>query len=77
MEVYRDPQGEKPSPAEVATATFSAWEAAEFIGCSERKLWGLRKAGQGPKFIRIGRAIRYPRHLVLAWMDAVAEGGAT
>ena len=77
MEVYRDPRVEKPSPVEVEAGTMSEWEAARFLGCSPRKLWGLRKAGKGPRFLRYGRAIRYPRHLLLAWMDAVAEGGAT
>ena len=75
MEVYRDRPADK-APAEVATATFSERDAATYIGCSPRKLWQLRKAGQGPKFIRIGRLIRYPRHLLLEWMDGIAEGGA-
>jgi hypothetical protein len=40
-------------------------EAAEFLRLSERTMERQRLTGTGPKFVRIGRAIRYrPRDLL-------------
>jgi excisionase family DNA binding protein len=43
-------------------------EAARALGISERKLWGLTKDGKIP-FVRFGKAVRYPRHLLLRWLE--------
>lgn len=43
-------------------------DAARTLGLSERTLWGLTKAGKVP-FVRIGKAVRYPRHLLLRWLE--------
>lgn len=72
MEVYRDPRGEKPSPAEVAPEVLKEFDAAKFLGIGHRTLWGLRKAGKGPRYFRCGREIRYRRQWLLEWME---QGG--
>lgn len=53
-----------PSPAPVAAAApeyLTTREAAVLLGVSTRTLEALRRAGQGPRFVRCGRAVRYPR----------------
>jgi excisionase family DNA binding protein len=47
---------------------FRPRDAARTLGLSERTLWGLTKAGKVP-FVRIGKAVRYPRHLLLRWLE--------
>lgn len=44
------------APAYLTTA-----EAAALLGVSVRTLESLRAAGTGPRFVRVGRAVRYPR----------------
>lgn len=43
-------------------------DAARTLGLSERTLWSLTKQGKVP-FVRIGKAVRYPRHLLLRWLE--------
>ena len=76
MKVYRQPTAPPPAPDD-APGALSEWAAAKFLGIGSRTLWGLRQSGCGPKHIRIGRSIRYPRHLLVAWMDERAERGTT
>jgi predicted DNA-binding transcriptional regulator AlpA len=44
-------------------------QAADFLCLSPRTLQGWRLQGTGPRFVRAGRAIRYRRRDLLAWMD--------
>jgi Helix-turn-helix domain len=44
--------------------------AADFLSLSTRTLQAWRSKGFGPAFVRAGRAIRYRRRDLLAWMDA-------
>jgi hypothetical protein len=44
--------------------------AAELLSLSSRTLQAWRIKGEGPAFVRAGRAIRYRRRDLLAWMDA-------
>lgn len=44
--------------------------AAELLGLSSRTLQAWRTKGIGPAFVRAGRAIRYRRRDLIAWMDA-------
>jgi hypothetical protein len=46
--------------------------AAEVLGVSVRTLEKWRLTGQGPRFIRLGRAVRY----ALADLEAFAAAGA-
>jgi excisionase family DNA binding protein len=34
-------------------------EAAKMLGVSMRTLEGMRRSGEGPKFVRIGNSVRY------------------
>lgn len=44
--------------------------AAEMLGLSTRTLQSWRIGGSGPAYVRAGRAIRYRRRDLLAWIDA-------
>jgi predicted DNA-binding transcriptional regulator AlpA len=44
--------------------------AAELLGLSTRTLQSWRSKSEGPPFVRAGRAVRYRRRDLLAWMDA-------
>lgn len=56
-----------PTPAAAEAPEYlTTAEAAEALGVSVRTLGALRAAGQGPRFVRVGRAVRYPRATLLA-----------
>lgn len=44
--------------------------AADVLCISSRTLQAWRSRGEGPAFVRAGRAIRYRRRDLLAWMEA-------
>jgi excisionase family DNA binding protein len=48
---------------------FGEVPAADLLGMSYRTLQAWRAEGKGPPFIRAGRAIRYRRSDLRAWMD--------
>jgi hypothetical protein len=76
MEVYRTDTDRRNVVDEVGALDERA--AAKFLGICPRKLFDIRKAGHGPKHVRIGKRVCYPRHLLVAWLDAHAtEGGAS
>lgn len=69
MEVYRtDPDHQK--PADSTAGSLDEKAAAKYLGCCPRKLLELRKAGAAPPHYRIGNRVRYPIHLLPAWMEA-------
>lgn len=43
---------------------------ARRLGTSERTLERLRATGTGPKFVRVGRLVRYTDHDLEAWITA-------
>ena len=45
-------------------------ETAIEIKSSESFLAKARMTGEGPPFIKIGRMVRYPKSLLLAWLEA-------
>ena len=45
-------------------------EAAPLAGASPKTLENWRTLGFGPKFIRVGRLIRYDPDDIKAWLDA-------
>lgn len=47
-------------------------DAARVLSVSERTLWGLTKAGKVP-FVRLGKAVRYPVHLLRKWLEEQAQ----
>jgi hypothetical protein len=44
--------------------------AARLLCLSSRTLQTWRSKGLGPPFVRVGRAIRYDRRLLVEWMKA-------
>ncbi|HZL33895.1 MAG TPA: helix-turn-helix domain-containing protein [Tepidisphaeraceae bacterium] len=50
-------------------------EAAAFLRCSDRKLWGLTNDGT-VKCIKIGYSVRYDRRDLMAYIDSL-RGVAT
>lgn len=44
-------------------------QAADFLRISIRTLQAWRCQGAGPAFVRVGRAIRYRRRDLLAWIE--------
>lgn len=59
-----------PAGASSQPEYLSPREAAALLGVSLRGLENLRRAGRGPAFVRVGRAVRYPR-AALAAQNAV------
>jgi predicted DNA-binding transcriptional regulator AlpA len=55
---------------ENADALLSEVDAAELLGLSTRTLQSWRMQETGPDYVRAGRAIRYRRRDLLAWIDA-------
>lgn len=53
-----------PALASAAPEYLTTREAAALVGVSVRTLEALRAEGRGPRFVRIGRAVRYPRDTV-------------
>ncbi|MCB2226207.1 MAG: helix-turn-helix domain-containing protein [Desulfarculaceae bacterium] len=44
--------------------------AADYLGLSRRTLENLRYRGGGPRFIKLGSAVRYRREDLDAWVEA-------
>lgn len=44
-------------------------EAAIILGLAPNTLAHWRISGAGPPFVKLGRSVRYPRDLLLAWRD--------
>ena len=45
-------------------------DVARLLGLTEGTMANQRSRGEGPPFIRIGRAVRYSRRAVTAWIEA-------
>jgi excisionase family DNA binding protein len=48
-------------------------EAAEALGISQRKLWGMTDSREIPH-VRLGRCLRYPVHELEQWINEHMEG---
>ena len=55
-------------PATPAFPLLTPKEAANRLGLSSSWLAKARMRGDGPPYIRIGRAIRYPEDALIQWM---------
>jgi excisionase family DNA binding protein len=62
--------------ADVATAiasratreVFTTEEAAEYLRCSAEQLEALRTKGDGPRYAKLGRLVRYRRGALDEWL---------
>ena len=52
-------------------------QAAKFLNISIRTLQAWRIKLAGPRFVRVGRAIRYRHSDLIAWIEANTVGQAT
>ena len=57
-----------PRPAALLTEK----ETAAFLRLSQGMLRKLRRSGEGPSFVRIGRAVRYQANALSEWIAARA-----
>jgi hypothetical protein len=48
-------------------------ELSEFLDVADRTLTQWRWLGKGPRWVRVGRHIRYPRGDTQEWLDAGAD----
>ncbi len=51
-------------------------QAARLLSMSHRTLQAWRRIGVGPSFIKLGRAVRYRRRDLIAWIDGKTVGAA-
>jgi Helix-turn-helix domain len=51
--------------------------AAQLLNLSTRTLQAWRLTSRGPAFVRAGRAVRYRRRDLLAWIDANTVSSAS
>jgi predicted DNA-binding transcriptional regulator AlpA len=56
--------------AEVTSPLFTEKEAAHYLTRSVSSLRRGRRSGTGPKFVRIGRSVRYQKSQLDAYIDA-------
>ncbi len=52
-------------------------QAAEFLGLSVRTLQAWRVRGGGPRYMKIGRAVRYQRRALVAFQDSHTVSSTT
>jgi len=45
-------------------------QAATFLGMSRQTLESLRVKGDGPRYAKLGRLVRYRREALLGWVSA-------
>jgi predicted DNA-binding transcriptional regulator AlpA len=51
------------------SALLNEKDAARFLSLSYRTLQSWRSEGRGPRYLRLGRSIRYRWDDLLAWID--------
>jgi predicted DNA-binding transcriptional regulator AlpA len=52
-------------------------QAAEFLGVSVRTLQAWRVRGGGPRYIKIGRSVRYQRRELVAFQESHTVSSTT
>jgi excisionase family DNA binding protein len=60
-----------------ADALLREQEAADLLSLSIRTLQSWRIRSAGPPFVQVGRAVRYRRRDLIAWIDANTCGRLT
>ena len=58
----------------VATVLFNNKKAAEFLGLAPETLIRWRWANQGPRYLKIGKNVRYRFDDLQAWLDGRVVG---
>jgi predicted DNA-binding transcriptional regulator AlpA len=52
-------------------------QAAELLGFSVRTLQSWRMHGGGPRYVKVGRAVRYPRRELVAFQQSKTVASTT
>jgi len=61
------------APAPGATKmTYDEAGAADFLGCSRAALRRFRREGCGPRYVKIGKLVRYPQQGLAEYLEASA-----
>jgi predicted DNA-binding transcriptional regulator AlpA len=55
--------------------SFTEVEVEALTGLRVKTLQRWRYLNQGPRFVRLGRCVRYPAADLLRWIDSQAGGG--
>lgn len=63
------------STAEASKRFLNESEVAAYAGLAVRTLQGWRVRGAGPRFKKLGGAVRYDRRDVEQWLDSRPGGG--
>ena len=71
MPVSNTPQNHD-APAGLQRLALSADEVAEILGISRAHVWKLASSGRLPRPVRLGRAVRWDRKTLEAWLAAGA-----
>jgi hypothetical protein len=58
-------------------AALSENQAADFLGASVRTLQAWRVRGGGPRYLKIGRSVRYQRRELMAFQKAHTVGSTS
>jgi excisionase family DNA binding protein len=66
----KKPHPAKSTTSSAANALLTGDDAAEILGCSPRTLASWRLSGDGPKFVAVGRLIRYRRSDLEEWLQS-------
>jgi excisionase family DNA binding protein len=45
-------------------------QAAEYLGVTPQALSQMSVRGQGPRYVRVGRSVRYRRGDLFAWIES-------
>ena len=53
------------------------FQASEVLQIGVRTLQGWRVRGQGPKYRKLGRAVRYSRNELIEWADRQTVGSTS
>jgi predicted DNA-binding transcriptional regulator AlpA len=58
-----------PSSVADPDAALNEFQAAEFLGLSVRTLQAWRVSGDGPSYVKMGRAVRYQRRALVTFQQ--------
>ena len=54
---------------------FTESSLAKYLECTAAALRRMRREKRGPRWVRVGRLVRYPRRWVEEWLQANEGGG--
>lgn len=54
---------------------FDTRDVAQLLKCSDRHVTNLRRTGRMPPAVKLGTIVRWPRRVILDWIDAGCPTG--